>query len=60
MYTIYQAYVKDGGYFQNLLYYVVNLYHINVTQCAVNAGSEWYSQPHVHPAKKKKKKKKKI
>jgi len=52
MYTIYQACVKDGGYFQNLLYYVVNLYHTNVTQCVVNAGSEWNSQPHVHRAEK--------
>jgi hypothetical protein len=52
MYTIYQACVKDGGYFQNLLFYVVNLYYTNVTQHVVNAGPEWDSQPHVHPAEK--------
>jgi hypothetical protein len=48
MYTIYQ----DGGYIQNLLFYVVNLYYRNVTQRVVNAGSEWDSQSHVHPAEK--------
>lgn len=48
MYTIYQ----DGGYFQNLLFYVANLYYRNVTQRVVNAGSEWDSHSHVHPAQK--------
>lgn len=52
MYTIYLACVKDGSYFQNLMFYMVNLYYINVTQHVVNAGSKWDSQPHVHPAKK--------
>jgi hypothetical protein len=48
MYTIYQ----DGGYFQNLLFYVVNLYYRNVTQHVVNAGFGWDSVSHVHPAEK--------
>jgi len=48
MYTIYQ----NGAYFQNLLFYVVNLYYKNVTQRVVNAGSAWDSQSHIHPAEK--------
>lgn len=27
---------KDGGYFHSLLFYVVNMYYTNVTQCVVN------------------------
>lgn len=52
MYTICQACVKDGGYFQYLLYYVVKLYCTHATQRVVNGSSKWDSQSHVHPAEK--------